>query len=79
MFTYTIKQIADISNSVLHSKTPDAVVTNIHFDSRSFVQTPHALFLAIPGKNHNGHKYIADLYAQGCTLFWVEKGCEYPL
>ncbi len=79
MFTYTIKQIADISNSVLYSKTPDAIVTNIHFDSRSFVQIPHALFLAIPGKNHNGHKYIADLYAQGCTLFWVEKGCEYPL
>ncbi|MEN9331877.1 MAG: hypothetical protein RLZZ94_967 [Bacteroidota bacterium] len=40
-------------------------------DSRKVVDPEHSLFFAIKGERHDGHLYIADLYAQGVRNFIV--------
>jgi len=40
-------------------------------DSRKVVDPEHSLFFAIKGERHDGHKYIADLYAQGVRNFVI--------
>ncbi len=51
---------------------------DVHFshlitDSRSVSDPQTSMFIAINGKNHNGHDYIESLYQQGIRCFLVEK------
>ena len=48
-------------------------LTNIITDSRSVSDPGKSLFVAISGKNHNGHDYIPTLYQQGVRCFMVEE------
>ncbi|WP_066628164.1 bifunctional UDP-N-acetylmuramoyl-tripeptide:D-alanyl-D-alanine ligase/alanine racemase [Labilibacter marinus] len=50
----------------------DTTFTNIITDSRSVSNPKDSLFIAISGKNHNGHQYITSLYQQGVRCFFVE-------
>nr|MCU0408968.1 Mur ligase family protein [Bacteroidales bacterium] len=51
----------------------DLVVTSVTFDSRLVSLTEGNLFVAIRGKNHDGHSFIGQLYDSGLRCFLVEK------
>ena len=51
-----------------------AEVRHLLLDSRRVGGSPAgALFVALRGPNHDGHRYLPDLYAQGVRLFIVEE------
>ncbi|BDD08339.1 bifunctional UDP-N-acetylmuramoyl-tripeptide:D-alanyl-D-alanine ligase/alanine racemase [Fulvitalea axinellae] len=54
-------------------KTFDEDIKFLITDSRKPVLSPKALFFAIRGERHDGHRYLADLYAQGVRQFVVER------
>jgi len=64
--------IAKITGGVLVG-SPDVVVNEIVTDSRQLSYTEEIAFVAISGKNHDGHRFIADLYQKGIRAFIVEK------
>ncbi|MDR0982189.1 MAG: bifunctional UDP-N-acetylmuramoyl-tripeptide:D-alanyl-D-alanine ligase/alanine racemase [Culturomica sp.] len=46
---------------------------NISIDSRFISKPEDTVFFAFKGKNHNGHDYVADLYARGVRRFVVSE------
>ncbi len=50
----------------------DLVVSDIVTDSRQLILTGRQLFIAIRGKNHDGHIYIESLYNKGIRIFIVD-------
>lgn len=54
---------------------PDTVITELAIDSRKVQQPANALFFAIRGERHDGHRFIPELYAKGVRAFV----CELPL
>jgi Alr-MurF fusion protein len=54
------------------------LVTDIVTDSRQLSFTEELLFIAIRGKNHDGHLYLDNLYKSGIRTFVVEKLPELP-
>ncbi|WP_082115935.1 bifunctional UDP-N-acetylmuramoyl-tripeptide:D-alanyl-D-alanine ligase/alanine racemase [Hymenobacter terrenus] len=55
-----------------------AKVRHLLLDSRRVGLPAGALFFALRGPSHNGHRYLPDLYAQGVRLFIVEVAAELP-
>ena len=45
-------------------------------DSRKVINPTDSLFFAIDGENHDGHKYVDELYAKGVRNFVIEKPFE---
>ncbi len=45
-------------------------------DSRKLVLADKTIFFAIDGKNHDGHRFIDDLYQKGVRHFVVEKEAD---
>jgi Alr-MurF fusion protein len=64
--------IAEIINGTL-SGPPDLMVTDIVTDSRQLSYTEGLAFVAISGKNHDGHHFIAKLCQSGIKIFIVER------
>jgi Alr-MurF fusion protein len=67
--------LRDISTWLGHSeaaKLPDTVITELATDSRKVQQPAHAVFFAIRGENHDGHRFINELYAKGVRTFVCE-------
>ncbi len=60
-----------VSGKQLHfqDNTP---ITHLFFDSRKAFPTDGALFIAIRGKNHDGHQYITELHQRGFRQFVIE-------
>jgi Alr-MurF fusion protein len=54
---------------------PETPITELATDSRKVQQPARALFFAIRGEHHDGHRFIPDLYAKGVRAFV----CEFPL
>jgi alanine racemase len=54
----------------------DLVVSEIVTDSRQLGYTEGQVFIAIKGKNHDGHAYIENLYRKGVRIFVVESMTE---
>lgn len=52
---------------------PAKFVSRILYDSRQYSGGKGALFFAICGKHHNGHRYIEELIAKGVKAFVVEE------
>lgn len=72
---YRLSEIAAICGGTLCGA--DAVVKSVTADSRrSIGREDAALFVAIRGRNHDGHDYIDDLYRRGVRGFMVEKQVE---
>ena len=65
-------EIAGILNGRLKGPA-DLQVTEIVIDSRQLSYSEGLAFFAITGKNHDGHKYIDNLYQKGIRIFIVEK------
>ena len=57
---------------------PAAEVRHLLLDSRRVGVPAGALFFALRGPSHNGHRYLPELYAQGVRLFVVEENAELP-
>ena len=57
---------------------PAAAVRHLLLDSRRVGLPAGALFFALRGPSHNGHRYLPELYAQGVRLFVVEENAALP-
>jgi len=55
-----------------------ATVRHLLLDSRRVGPAAGALFFALRGPSHDGHRYLPELYAQGVRLFVVEEGAALP-
>ncbi len=67
--------IARITDGALFGP-PDLIVEDIITDSRQLSSSAGLLFIAINGKNHDGHQYIEKLYEKGIRVFIVERNYE---
>lgn len=47
------------------------IIEDLKYDSR--LVTPRDAFIAIRGKNYDGHQFIKELYEKGCRVFIVEE------
>lgn len=68
---YNLGEISEICGGTLSgsNQSIDAVST----DSRSFSRGVNQLFIAIAGRNHDGHAYINELYWRGVRAFMIER------
>jgi alanine racemase len=55
---------------------PDILINEIVTDSRQLSYTDEIAFVAIRGRNHDGHQFIGNLYQRGIRLFIVDKAPE---
>lgn len=70
-------QFTHILNGKIIALHHDQPITDIVIDSRKAAAHKGALFFAIHGKRHDGHKYIQELYTQGIRMFVVEQTPAY--
>jgi Alr-MurF fusion protein len=68
----TSSDIAGIVGGVL-AGAKDLEVSDIVTDSRQMSYTEEVAFIAIRGKNHDGHQFINNLYQRGVRVFIVDK------
>lgn len=66
-------QLPAICQGVILQMTKDRDIEDLVIDSRKAMLSEHALFFAISGERHDGHSYIAELYAKGIRQFVVER------
>ena len=72
--TYSIADIQKVLSATwLQRRNPEALVETLLIDSRQVVTPTVSLFFALPGKRHNGHRYLKDLYAKGLRQFVVSQ------
>lgn len=75
---YSLGQIAEISGGRLVGA--DIAVRGVMTDSRhSFAADRMPIFVAIEGVNHDGHRFVGDLYRRGVRAFMVEHDVEFGL
>ena len=68
---YTAKQIADLLNA--HIEGDGGMdISSVCTDSRTLGHPQGAMFVAIAGRNHNGHRFVNELYSRGVRCFMVE-------
>lgn len=68
------KEIATVTDGVvLESYDPKAEITNIVIDSRKPFAAGGAIFFAIKGERHDGHRFARQIYDRGCRNFVVEE------
>ena len=65
MGPHLLSRIAEAVGGVLHAPLGDAPVTDLVLDSRRPHLSPDALFVALRGERHDGHRYLPDLVARG--------------
>lgn len=71
--TLTISSIIPVIKAKSIGKTNIGIIETISIDSRSLQNSEATLFFALKGPNHDGHKFIPELIAQGVTYFVVEE------
>lgn len=65
---YTLSHIAAVIHGSQHGT--DRRITAVATDSRNHIAHPETtLFVALSGPNHDGHRYLADLYRRGVRSF----------
>ena len=57
---------------------PAAAVRHLLLDSRRAGPPAGALFVALRGPSHDGHRYLPQAYAQGVRLFVVAENADLP-
>lgn len=67
---YKLSQIARMCEGKHYGE--DLVVSDVVTDSRSCLFCEGAMFVAMCGKNHNSHDFVADMYNCGVRAFMVE-------
>lgn len=71
---FTVRQIAEIIEGKLFSKNPDASINGFSIDSRSIKKGE--FFIALKGKNHDGHNFCQDALSRGASGLIIEEGGE---
>ena len=69
-------ELARITEGVLLSPGADEPVYYLLTDSRKLINAAGAVFFAIRGDRHDGHKYIEEAYQKGIRYFVVEEGAS---
>ncbi|UOQ54514.1 bifunctional UDP-N-acetylmuramoyl-tripeptide:D-alanyl-D-alanine ligase/alanine racemase [Hymenobacter cellulosivorans] len=59
--------------SILQEPATPTPIQHLLLDSRRVGQPAGSLFFAIRGAQHDGHRYLPDLYQQGVRLFVVDQ------
>lgn len=73
MTAYPIETCAQIWNAQwLQKADPNRLIRHLMLDTRH-IPLPGALFFAIPGVRHNGHRYLPDAYRSGVRDFVVSQ------
>ncbi|GAA4352543.1 bifunctional UDP-N-acetylmuramoyl-tripeptide:D-alanyl-D-alanine ligase/alanine racemase [Hymenobacter saemangeumensis] len=67
-----------LAGRLLQAPAHAAEVRHLLLDSRRVGQPAGALFFALRGPSHDGHRYLPELYAQGVRLFVVEENADLP-
>lgn len=70
---YTVKDIVDILGNRGQIVSPEAQIEHLLTDSRNILFADRSIFIAISGKQHDGHNYLVDAYKGGVRSFLVEK------
>lgn len=73
--TMTIEQLALATGGIV-TGDPLRTFRSLATDSRSLPGIRQVLFIAIRGENHDGHRYIEELYRRGIRCFLVDRGAE---
>ncbi|MEI7595332.1 MAG: bifunctional UDP-N-acetylmuramoyl-tripeptide:D-alanyl-D-alanine ligase/alanine racemase [Bacteroidota bacterium] len=68
---YNFLNIAKIVKGKIISNPLQIDINEIFIDSRNVGNISSSLFIAIDGKNHNGHNYINDLFEKGIKNFII--------
>lgn len=69
---YNINKICSVINGeLIKTNGKDELIQDILIDSRRLISAEHCLFFAIPGKRHDGHNYIEELYHKGIRNFVI--------
>ncbi|TAJ14155.1 bifunctional UDP-N-acetylmuramoyl-tripeptide:D-alanyl-D-alanine ligase/alanine racemase [Marinilabiliaceae bacterium JC017] len=69
---YNLHDIASMTGGKLIHPHEDNI-SRILIDSRKVFTPEQTLFIALKGRNHDGHLYIKDLYQRGVRAFVVER------
>jgi Alr-MurF fusion protein len=69
----SIKKVAAICKGKIISGSSDDHIRNFYTDSRIPVTGKASAFIAIEGRNHDGHVFIPELYQMGTRSFIIEK------
>ena len=79
-FVFTFSALpALVAGHLLQAPTEaTAEVRHLLLDSRRVGLPAGALFFALRGPSHDGHRYLPDLYAQGVRLFIIEENAVLP-
>jgi alanine racemase len=70
MIPYKVKDIALAVSGNL-SGNGDSLIRTVFTDSRSLLSPGETLFIALNGKQHDGHRYIPSLFQKGVCNFMV--------
>lgn len=70
---YNVEYIASVCGARIIGGPDGRTVTGVVTDSRHSFAGPGSLFVAISGRNHDGHAYINELYRKGVRAFVIEK------
>ncbi len=76
MLQYSLNNISDFVSGKFFGCSDNCFV-KIITDSRKISQFNETLFVAIPGEQHDGHKFISDLYSKGVRSFIVSKKIDF--
>jgi alanine racemase len=68
--------IAAATGGSLHG--PDRLIGHLSIDTRQPFPPEGTLFIALSGKHHDGHRYIAELRQRGVRSFVVRRGSVVP-
>ncbi|MBC6699717.1 bifunctional UDP-N-acetylmuramoyl-tripeptide:D-alanyl-D-alanine ligase/alanine racemase [Hymenobacter sp. BT190] len=66
------------SGTLLLTPPAPAPVQTLLLDSRRVGQASGSVFFALRGPQHNGHRYLPELYQQGVRLFVVDSEADIP-
>lgn len=66
-------EIESICKGRLVQLATDGEITDLIIDSRQTIGSAGSVFFAINGERHDGHQFIASLYAKGIRNFVIEK------
>lgn len=70
---YQVKDIVTMLNCRGQIVSPNEPIEQILTDSRHVTFGEKSLFIAISGKQHDGHRYLEEVYKSGVRAFLVEQ------
>lgn len=76
MQTFSLKNISIALEGRLYGNDKNSFA-RITADSRNISDFKNVLFIAIPGQQHDGHKYIPELYSNGIRSFIISKKIDF--